>query len=161
MAALEITVAALRGIHVAALVSLFGTLLFVVVIETPDAVPLRHALYRLARISAACALLAGLVWLVVESAAISDADNIATTLAAVPVVAFQTQYGQWFVARCALLIVMLLLPFVRRFALIAALLFAAAALAIQPLLGHAGAIAGSVGTELIASETLHLLAAGA
>ena len=37
----------------------------------------------------------------------------------------------------------------------------ASALAVQPLLGHAGAIGGSVGAELIGSEVLHLLAAGA
>ena len=35
------------------------------------------------------------------------------------------------------------------------------ALALQPMLGHAGALGGSLGTTLIISEILHLLAAGA
>jgi mono/diheme cytochrome c family protein len=52
-------------------------------------------------------------------------------------------------------------PLSRRIGLIAALILGGAALAVQPMVGHAGAIGGSVGTELIASETLHLLAAGA
>ncbi len=40
-------------------------------------------------------------------------------------------------------------------------MLAGAALAVQPLIGHAGAIGGSLGIELIASEALHLFAAGA
>jgi mono/diheme cytochrome c family protein len=38
---------------------------------------------------------------------------------------------------------------------------AAIALALQPMLGHAGALGGSIGSTLIISEVLHLLAAGA
>ena len=41
------------------------------------------------------------------------------------------------------------------------IVLAGAALAVQPLLGHAGAIGGSAGAQLIVSEALHLLAAGA
>jgi putative copper export protein/mono/diheme cytochrome c family protein len=152
MGALNTLVATLRGLHVAALVSLFGTLLFMLVIAN-------HArLQRLARISAMCALLFGVAWLAVDAAAIADADSIASTLRAVPVVALQTQYGQWFVFRCVLLIGAAWLPYSRRVGLIGALALAGVALAVQPLLGHAGA---SGGRTLIASETLHLLAAGA
>ena len=42
-----------------------------------------------------------------------------------------------------------------------AAVLAAMALALQPMLGHAGALGGSLGTTLIISEVLHLLAAGA
>ena len=114
-----------------------------------------------ARISAVCALLAGLAWLVVELSVIAGADSVAATLRAAPVVAFQTHYGRWFVVRCALLAVVVLLPFGQRAVLVIALALAGVALAMQPLLGHAGAIGGVAGAELIASETLHLLAAGA
>jgi mono/diheme cytochrome c family protein len=41
------------------------------------------------------------------------------------------------------------------------IVLAGVALAVQPLLGHAGAIGASTGAELVASEALHLLAAGA
>ena len=81
---------ALRGVHVATLVSLFGALLFATLIVGRDAVHLRRVLFRLARISAACALLVGLAWLVMGSAVIADADNLATTLASLPVVTFRT-----------------------------------------------------------------------
>ena len=152
MGALDIFVAALRGIHVAAMVSLFGTLLFITAIAD------HTRLQRLARISAACALLSGLVWLVLDTASIADSDSIAATFRAVPVVALQTQYGEWFVARCALLIIAVLLPYRRKTGLVCALVLSGVALAVQPMLGHAGAV-GS--TPLIAAETLHLLAAGA
>jgi hypothetical protein len=73
---LEIVVAVLRGTHVAALVSLFGALLFLtlvvptamteVAVEAPW---LRGLLLRLTRISGVSALIIGVAWLVVESAA--------------------------------------------------------------------------------------------
>jgi putative copper export protein/mono/diheme cytochrome c family protein len=158
---LQAVSAVLRGSHVAALVSLFGTLLFLAVIAPGEALRLRDMLRRLARASAACALSIGLGWFLAESAAIAGAGSMAATLTAVPVVAFQTQYGRWFVLRCALLAVVLALPYGRRAGLGTALAGAGAALAVQPMLGHAGALGGDVGAELIGSEILHLLAAGA
>ena len=155
MTATAIIATVLRGVHVTALVSLFGTLLFIAVLV--DEVRLR----RVARISAVGALLAGLAWLVVESSVIAGADGVAATLRAAPVVAFQTHYGRWFVVRCALLAVVVLLPLGTRVALFVAVALAGGVLAMQPLLGHAGAIGGVAGAELIASEALHLLAAGA
>jgi putative copper export protein/mono/diheme cytochrome c family protein len=168
MSTLEIFVALLRGAHVAALVSLFGTLLFLVVVAPPAmaeavtaAARLRLVLLRLARISAACALIVGLAWLTLESAVIAGADSASMTLHVLPVVALQTQFGQWLTVRLGLLLVVFSLLCALPLATVAATVLAAAALAIQPMLGHAGAIGGSVGIELIISETLHLLAAGA
>ena len=168
MSTLEIIVALLRGTHVATLVSLFGTLVFLTLVvpsavtEAPVEAPhLRRRLLRLARISAASALAIGIAWLVVESAAIAGAGSAAMTLHAVPVVALRTQFGQWLLARGVLLLVVL--PLLGRWrggnAIAAGL--AAIALAVQPMLGHAGALGGSLGTALIISEVLHLLAAGA
>ena len=137
MTATAIIVTVLRGVHVTALVSLFGTLLFITVLA--DDVRLRSVLQRVARISAVCALLAGFAWLVVESSVIAGADSVAATLHAAPVVAFQTHYGRWFVVRCALLAVLVLLPFGQRVGRVIALALAGVALAMQPLLGHAGA----------------------
>ncbi len=168
MSTLEIFVALLRGAHVAALVSLFGTLLFLVVVAPPAmaeavtaAARLRLVLLRLARISAACALIVGLAWLTLESAVIAGADSASMTLHVLPVVALQTQFGQWLTVRLGLLLVVFSLLCAAPLATVAATVLAAAALAIQPMLGHAGAIGGGVGIELIISETLHLLAAGA
>jgi putative copper export protein/mono/diheme cytochrome c family protein len=163
MTLLETGVVLSRGAHVAALISLFGTLVFVAVMaEAMRCAPrLRNILHYLGRASAACAIFIGFAWLFLESARIADTDSFPATLHALPVVAFQTQYGRWFVLRCVLLVALLLLPFSRRTGLAGALALAGAALAVQPLLGHAGALGGNAGAELIGSEALHLLAAGA
>jgi putative copper export protein/mono/diheme cytochrome c family protein len=168
MGSQEILVALLRGVHLAAQLSLFGTLVFVAVVApapvaigAAEATRLRTLLLRLARISAMCALLAGAAWLTAATAAIAGTRGVATTLHAVPVVALKTQFGQWVLLRLALLLAVSALPLARHWARIAAIVLAAAAIAVQPLIGHAGAIGGSLGAELIVSEILHLLAAGA
>ena len=83
------------------------------------------------------------------------------TFHALTVVASRTQFGRWLVVGGILLL--LALPFLRRWGPgnVIAVVLAAAALAVQPMLGHAGALGGGVGTTLILSEILHLLAAGA
>ena len=81
------------------------------------------------------------------------------TLHAVPTVALQTQFGHWLLLRLVLLIAVL--PLLWREGIAIPIVLAGAALAVQPLLGHAGAMGGSAGTQLIVSEALHLLAAGA
>jgi putative copper export protein/mono/diheme cytochrome c family protein len=163
MSNLDICASLLRGPHMAATASLFGTLVFLVAVvgEAATSPHLRQLLLRLARVSAIAALLSGLAWLGCETALVADTDNLTTTLRALPVVALQTQYGRWFLLRCVLLIAVLPLLHVRRFGTVAAIALAGVALALQPLLGHAGAVGGSAGAELVASEVLHLLAAGA
>jgi putative copper export protein/mono/diheme cytochrome c family protein len=168
MSTTEIIVASLRGAHVAALVSLFGTLVFLALVARAamaaapsDAARLRWRLLRLARASTACALVAGAAWLVVETVIIAGADDVSTTLQALPVVAWQTQFGQWLLLRGALLLAVPPLLRPRRGAAVVAVVVAAIALSVQPMLGHAGAIGGNVGATLIGSEVIHLLAAGA
>lgn len=168
MNTINVLVSLLRGAHVAALVSLFGTLVLLLVVApaamaeaVAEAVRVRFVLLRLARISAASALIVGLAWLVAETAVIAGADGVAMTLRALPVVALKTQFGQWLLLRLVLLLAVTPLLRTRRAGLAVATMLAGVCLAVQPFLGHAGAIGGSLGIELIASETLHLLAAGA
>ena len=168
MSTLEIVVALLRGVHMAALVSLFGTLVFLTLVapsavaEAPkDAPRLQRRLLRVARISAALALIIGVAWIAVESAVIAGAGSVAMTLQALPVVALRTQFGQWLLVRGVLLLAALPLLRPWRAGNAGAAVLAAIALALQPMLGHAGALGGSLGTTLIISEILHLLAAGA
>jgi hypothetical protein len=71
------------------------------------------------------------------------------------------QPSLFFVRSIVLLAILLLLLTPRRTGNAIAAVLAAIALAIQPMLGHAGALGGSIGTTLITSEVLHLLAAGA
>ena len=168
MSTLGIVVALLRGAHMAALVSLFGTLVFLTLVApaamaeaAKDAPRLRRRLLRVARISAATALIVGIAWIAVESAVIAGAGSVAMTLHALPVVALRTQFGQWLLVRAVLLLAVLPLLRPWRSGNAVAAVLAAMALALQPMLGHAGALGGSLGTTLIISEILHLLAAGA
>ena len=107
------------------------------------------------------ALIVGIAWLAVESAVIAGAGSVAMTLQALPVVALRTQFGQWLLVRGVLLLAALPLLRPWRAGNAVAAVLAAMALALQPMLGHAGALGGSLGTTLIISEILHLLAAGA
>ena len=95
------------------------------------------------------------------SALIAGTRDIAMTLHVLPVVALQTQFGQWVLLRLVLLITVLVQPLAGLLPRVGAIVLAGVALAVQPLIGHAGAIGGSPGIELTASETLHLFAAGA
>jgi copper resistance protein D len=165
---MEFIAAILRGVHVAMLVSLFGTLMFLTIVAPPavregpeDAPRLWRSLLRLARFSAVLALIIGVAWLATETTVIVGADGVRMTLHALPVVALRTQFGEWLLLRLALVLVVLLILGSRYVSAVIGALLAAAALAIQPMLGHAGAIGGSVGATLIISEIIHLLAAGA
>ena len=168
MTTIEFISAALRGTHVATLVSLFGTLVFLTIVAPPamkeaaeDSRRLWQRLLRLACSSAALALIIGAAWLVVEASVIAGADSATMTLHVLPVVASRTQFGQWLLLRLALILVLLLILRSRWNNVVIATSLAAASLAIQPMLGHAGAIGGSVGATLIISEGIHLVAAGA
>ncbi len=165
MAVIDVAASLLRGLHVAALVSLFGTLLFMLFVlpSTPAAEVLRTRqwLAHLARFSAACGFVLGIAWLVTETAIIAGADSVTSAFHAVPIVALRTQFGHWLLLRLVLLSMVLVTPRLRGMTLIVALGLAGGALGVQPMLGHAGAIGGGTGSELIASEVLHLLAAGA
>ena len=116
---------------------------------------LRRRLLRVARISAATALIVGIAWIAVESAVIAGAGSVAMTLHAMPVVALRTQFGQWLLVRAVLLLAVLPLLRPWRSGNAVAAVPAAMALALQPMLGHAGALGGSLGTTLIISEILH------
>ncbi|HSU04738.1 MAG TPA: CopD family protein [Acetobacteraceae bacterium] len=150
----ELLLAVLRGVHVAAIFSLFGTLLFG---ELGGSAALTRALRRLARASAIVALAAGVLWFALNARAMAGSESVRDSFAALVLVARDTQFGMWLLIRLAILIAALLIIKGRRIAL----LLAAAALLVQPELAHAGAIGGNAGLLLTASEVLHMLAAGA
>ncbi len=146
--------ALLRGLHTAALLSAFGTMLFA---ETIAPAPLRPRLRRHARIGAGLAVLFGLGWFAMQAAVFAAEGD---WLAALPETLWDTRFGHALGVR---LLLIAAIPFVdRRLALLAAGL----ALSAQGLLGHAGATVGGGPwwTEPwvpIGAEALHLLAAGA
>ena len=154
--------ALLRGVHLIALVSVFGTLMFsAAVLRGP---PLSWRTYgvekRLARLlhgSAMFALLSGAAWFVERGAAIAGADTPTALLAALPAVAWDTQFGHLLLVRGALLLAILC----HRRASPLALILAGGALGLQAATGHAGATPGAAGQQLMVAEALHVLAAGA
>lgn len=163
-----IILASLRGCHLLALASLFGTLVSLALVAPAGlreagaaAAPARRRLVRLARWSDALALLIGVGWLVLQAAVIADATSIGETLPALVTVLRDTRFGHLVLFRFALLLSAFPLLGGRRWRLAAALVLAGAALAMQGGVGHAGAIGGAVGHGLLVSEALHLLAAGA
>jgi putative copper export protein/mono/diheme cytochrome c family protein len=108
----------------------------------------------------------GAAWFVLQAALIAGADTVPEALSALAVVALETQFGQLLLCRFGLLLV--LLVWLRHAGLrrthgagAGAIILAAAALGMQPAIGHAGAIEGVAGFTLLNSEALHVWAAGA
>lgn len=155
-----------RALHLAATLSLLGTVGFIAwILPAASAVPdaLRRRLIRMWWLSGLIALLAGIVWFILQAAAIAGADNLSELRDALPVVAEHTRYGNVMITRLALLAVATLLPLLTgrasRSTLYPTLVLAAVALSLEGLIGHAGATAGAIGDGLVFSESLHLLAA--
>jgi putative copper export protein/mono/diheme cytochrome c family protein len=167
-----ILLTALRGLHMAAALSLFGVTVFsaavapaALTVEPEAGSALRRRLFGLSLISLVLALLFGFGWFVAESAAISGAGTLASTLSAMPIVALDTRFGQSALVRLGLLLAVL--PLLTRpghgpgWRIVAAAVLSGLALVLQGWMGHAGAAGGAEGIGLLCSEALHLLAAGA
>src|SRR5689334_1211070 len=164
MPGLATTMALLRGLHLAATLSLLGAAGFVAWIlpaATRPPLSLRRRLNRLCRASGAIAVLAGIGWFILQTAAMAGAGTVPDVLHALPLVALQTHYGTVMLGRLGLLLIVTVFfrPDTTRGTYIL-LLLTAAALSLQGLIGHAGATAGTLGNSLVASEACHLLAAG-
>lgn len=160
--------AALRGLHLLALLLLLGTLVTLVAIALPagpiSGSPLAAARQRLLALThwaAAAALLSGCAWLVMQASVIGSADSLPQAVSVLWVVIRKTQFGHAVVLRLALL--GLALPLLRRPRWYQAIALGLVVLSVtlQGRVGHAGAIGGTEGHALIASEALHLIAAGA
>ncbi len=155
--------AVLRGLHLAASLSLLGGvgfLAWVLPAAGPDGQPLQTPLIRLARVSGVAALLSGLGWFALQAAVIAGADTLRGLSDVLPVVAEHTRYGQVMLVRCGLLVLATLLAGRSRWRLYLALPILAIAVGTQGLIGHAGAMGGPKGDGIVLSEALHLIAAG-
>jgi putative copper export protein len=137
----------LRGLALAATLSAFGSSLFTQIFGFSTRQWRRASLWS--------ALGLTLIWLLQASATMAGAENLADFVAAVPIVSLDTQFGHVVLARLACLAMALLTQ--GWFGLITA----AAAAALLAFAGHAAATGGALGGALIASEVVHMLAAGA
>ncbi len=165
-----LVLALVRGLSVAALLSVFGILVFrttVLVRVLPrmadgTAAAVKAGLLRLAWFSLGVNLAATLAWLVLQSADMAGAASVAQALSAVPVVLS----GTWFGHLVALqLLSVVAVAFVigrhdRDRRQRAGCLLCGLATALQAGHGHAAAMASGF-SLLLASGVLHLLAAGA
>ena len=150
MSELDPEAALLRGLHVAAMISASGALIFAAFITRTHALPA-----IVARASLLAAFATGIGWLFLVTQSIVDA-GFADSFAAIPTVVRATQFGQLLSARLALLLAAVAALRTSRIAL--PLLISLAALLMQPLLGHAGAKGD---WALAGTEMLHLLGAAA
>jgi putative copper export protein/mono/diheme cytochrome c family protein len=162
--------ALLRAVSVGALLSAFGTLVFGAAVlprafaRVPEEVtaPAWRALARLARLSLLAALAGGVAWLVAEAGQIAGVSGPVAALAAMPAVVSGTFLGHVVVVRLAALGVALALlgrtPSTLRWRLTTVL--CGGTVCLHAAHSHAMAMAQGP-TFLLASQMLHLLAAGA
>jgi putative copper export protein/mono/diheme cytochrome c family protein len=165
MTGFEVLTASLRGVHVAASLSLFGCMVFrVFVVPRREAADLPlTGVTRIAGVSGLIALIVGVFWSMAVAAAIAGADSLTALWEAMPAVALHTAFGRLVCLRLVLLTgVLVSLAYAGESLMRTVALYGSGvAVALQPLLGHAGAVAGNAGTVLVLIEMAHLLAAGA
>jgi len=171
MEAAELGLTAARGVQIAASLSAFGVAVFWSVVAPPVLGAAENAtrdrieagFRRLFRVSLAVAVAAALVWLVAQAAFMAEAESLADAGAAIWPVLTDTRFGHVLGAR--LLLLVLSAPALGdgskggRRALAAVM--AGLALILQTWSTHAAAAEGIDRTVLLATESLHLLAAGA
>ena len=163
----ELVIAFVRGVFVAALFSTFGACLFCSLIA-PAALkrlggseatqPDRDCLHIALRsaLLAACVML---VWLVLVSGQMADAQTAGQALVALPLVVTGTRFGYVLTAQAlALLATATALIVDGRYSRLAATGFAGVAVLLQATHGHALAMHEGL---LLVSQGFHLLAAGA
>ena len=157
-----------RGLHIAASVLAAGTVGFLVLMAEPaarraavDLGPLRQRLVVLTWAALGVAVLSGAAWLVLLASDLLGASILDVCLdGGAWQVATETRFGLIAGVRLALaagLAVLIAWPRLRWPALAAAAVF----IALLGLTGHAGATSGLGGRLLLASDLVHLLAAGA
>jgi putative copper export protein/mono/diheme cytochrome c family protein len=162
--------ALIRSLSVAALFSVFGTLVFLVSvapkvserITNDQAASIDRTLYRLLLASLVADFLALVGWLIDEARVLADAETIGATLSAVGAVASDTVFGH-LLALQLLAVPAIALAFGRgrsfRRRQIAA---AVSACAVLLQAGHSHALAMEQGRDLLlATQALHLLSGGA
>ncbi len=156
-----------RVVHIAATVLASGTVAFIVLVAEPAAGPaladfsaLRRRLTWIVWIALVVAVLSEALWLVWLSADIYGAPIIAVCLhGGVWTVLTDTRFGLVSTVRLALGVLLAVLipwPATRLLQSVAA----AGLIVLIALVGHAGATPGTAGEIHLASDTVHLLAAG-
>jgi len=128
--------ALLRGLHVAAMISAAGALLFRVAVMRGATL---GAWTPIARASLVLAFVSGLRWLLWVTHTMAGTSGAMDTIASLPVVMQQTRFGNLMTARLALLLIALATAGWQGRQLAVPLVASVAALVLQPFMGHAAA----------------------
>jgi putative copper export protein/mono/diheme cytochrome c family protein len=160
-----------RGMHVAAVMSIFGTAVIRSVVAPPVLTrsqaevrrSIQNRLTRLVWVSFIVAAIAGGLWLVMEAADLAPDSGLASILQTIPIVLWETHFGMLLISRLGILLTACLLFAMGRStgSAGAAAGLSGLAVGLQAGLGHGISMAGSTGVVLTLAETLHLLSAGA
>ena len=161
--------ALVRGLSVAGLLSVFGGLIFLVIVAPralakmpvgAEKIVMRLHVPVLASVVAYA--MAALLWLVLQTADLADAHGVADTVQAIPLVLSQTEYGRLIILQ--VVVVVAIAPVLgrrggrgRQWASVG---LATLALVLQTGFSHAAAMAGGP-SLLLAVYVLHLVSGGA
>jgi putative copper resistance protein D len=146
--------AVFRGMQMAGSFGLFGSLLLSATLLR------RHPLAGLKPLAWGClvvALGAGLGWFLLQAEELSEAQTLSDYLGSLPIVASDTRFGMVLLGRCFALAVAALCYQLGRVRLAA--LLAGGAVVAEAWLTHGGSMEGQIGTVLLSTSMLHILAA--
>ncbi len=162
--------ASVRGVSVAALLSIFGTLVFRVAIlprcfdrmTVPTAARVQHRLVVMTQGSVVAGVLGLLGWLVVQAADMANARSLDEAVRATPLVLSGTVFGHLIAAQMLALLAVAGATGQRDrpWRQAVALGFATLALGVQGGHSHAASMSSGV-SLLLASDVVHLMSAGA
>lgn len=144
----------LRGVHVAGSFGVYGTLLLATTLLRSTCLP---GLRPLAWACLGLALVAGFGWFILQSGYFAAAQSVSDIVSAMPIVAQDTRFGILLLARCGGLILATIL-FQSGWHRLATIIAFGTVVA-ESWLGHGGAMSGTIGTILLATSVVHLLAA--
>ena len=160
-----------RGIHFAAVLSVFGVSVFRVAVAPRVLAQLAAAAATLAEqrpdrllwLGLLLALLSSGWWFGEQAAAISGAATLTDWIRALRPVLLETHFGRLMLLRWGLLsgAAIAISASRRRWRFAVAALLAAWAAAVQVLISHGAAVGGQRGAAIVAAEVAHVLAAGA
>ncbi len=165
MTGAEFALGLVRGVHIAAAMSILGAMAFQAVVARSAASPsvqlADRRIYRVISASLVLAFLTACAWLPLEAASVTDNGTVDQIAAALPIVLWDSHFGSLLIGRIGLLILACLLfrAHPSSWLRTVSILVAAIAVLLQVGLGHGLSMEGSTGALLIAAEGVHLIAA--
>jgi copper resistance protein D len=140
-----------RGLQMVGSFVTFGTLFLAATLLYREYLP---GLRPIAWTGLAAALAFGVAWFLLQTADFASASSFSDVVAALPIVADNTRFGELLIGRCGALL-LATLCFQVGWPRLAALI-AFGAIVAESWLGHGGAMTGTIGTILLITSIVHL-----